>query len=213
MNYCERCQRTFASFSTLRRHRRDIHRENLVNLPPGPRPNRTARIMTVDETRVARLATAWRDLRRRESQVFQRRLARATIHGENQSLQQLVEGMERVVADYLVGLPRPTPEPTFWYLGHLLDQADLNPYDVRVFPFGAQLQRLHRPPEVIPRSLRQRRGQRQRAINAVASAQQMLSQRPNLLRRFEFLFVAFCAHSAQHKYLFLCSVLNEPSQL
>ncbi|CAO3675939.1 unnamed protein product [Umbelopsis ramanniana] len=174
MNFCERCQRTYSSFSSLRRHRLQHHQENLAHLPPGPAPHPTARIITADEARAARAAraaSAKRDLRRRE-----------------------IEEMERVVADYLVGLPRPTPETAFWYLGHLLDQAGLDPHDVTVFHFGAQLQQ---PPAVHRMSLRQRRSQQDLYVDAVAAAQQMLSQRPHLLGRFEFLFVAFCACSAQ----------------
>jgi hypothetical protein len=115
------------------------------------------------------------------------------MYDEHHPLEQLVEEIERVVADYLVGLPRSTPEIHFWYLGHLLDRADLSPHDVGVFPFGTKLQRIHRPPAVIPLSLLQT----EHSSVAVAAAQQMLAQRPHLLRRFEFRFVAFCARSAQ----------------
>jgi len=184
MHFCERCQRSYQSASTLRRHRRQIHRENLANLPPG-------RVRPSAER--AREASVRREQRRRGNQLLQRRLTRAQMYGERRSLEQLVEQMERLVADYLVGLPRPTPETSFWYLGHLLERADLSPHDVGVFPFGAQLQRLQRPPAVIPMSLRQT----QHNADAVAFAEQMLSRRPGLIRRFEFLFVAFCACSAQ----------------
>lgn len=82
MSFCERCQNTYSSASALRRHRRQVHRENLPNLPRGP-----ARLL---RSAVARAGEARRDLRRRESQLPQRRLARAQMHGEQHSLEQFV---------------------------------------------------------------------------------------------------------------------------
>jgi hypothetical protein len=78
----------------------------------------------------------------------------------------------------------------------LLDRAGLDPHDVAVFLFNAQLQR---PTAVQHVSLRQRHGQQGLNVDAaVAAAQQMLlEERPYLLGRFEFLFFAYCACSAQ----------------
>lgn len=97
--------------STRRWHQ--VYGEYLTNLPRGPTARPTARIITQDQARAARVASARRDLRRREGQVIQRRLARAITYGENHSLKELVEEVEAVVAEYLVGLPEPNPIMTF----------------------------------------------------------------------------------------------------
>jgi hypothetical protein len=109
-------------------------------------------------------------------------------------LEQLVEEIESVVAEYLAELPQPTPETTLWYISHLLDRAGLDPQDVTAFPFGAQLQTL---PNMLSMVLSQSFGQQELESDAIAAAEQMLLERPHLLERFEFLFVAYCACSSQ----------------
>jgi hypothetical protein len=145
--------------SSSRRHRRQVHHENLPNLRRG-RVRHTAEQLEKPEKLApgGNCGDEATKCSKGDSLV-----PRCTANG---ILWSSWSGQwERLVANYLVGLPQPTPETRFWYLGHLLDQADLSPHDVGFFSFGAHLQRLHRSPEVVSMLLRQQRGQTEHNVS------------------------------------------------
>lgn len=156
------------------RHWRHVHGEYLANLHRGPIARPTPRILTEDQ---AGAASAGRDLRRRESQVLQRRLAHAITYSEDHSFKELVEELETVVAEYLVGLPEPDPITTFFTIEFLLSRASLELDDTAVFPSASQLQRPTLGTSVVPGRLLSVIQYFNQRDDAIVAAEQMLWSR------------------------------------